>query len=178
MQLIRPTKKDKGGVKGDGDKSMKVLVWTGADGKEKRAGLGPQQQGETEQQWVERIAATTVPVGTSWTAVESGTLASLGRKPRRLFDIYTQILALPAADKDLIWADLDSGTPRKWTQHQGPSAAAMMALHWSAANSGASVANVNNARVRLASLYCLDVPGYLVNPPFAPHLNVPGDEPA
>lgn len=99
------------------------------------------------------------------------------RRQRGLFAIYQDIHALTTAQKMAIWTDLSSGSPPKWSQNQGPNTAAIMALHWSAVNSGATTANMTDARLRLMAMYVHDNPTYLVHPSFAPSINVPGDEP-
>ena len=98
------------------------------------------------------------------------------RRPRTLYAIYTDIGALSAGNQATIWTDIISGSPPKWSLDAGQNAAAIMALHWSAANSGASAANLNDAKRRLVAAYCQDNPGYLVNPVFLPAVNIPGDQ--
>ena len=101
------------------------------------------------------------------------------KQPRRLFDIYTDIGNLTAGQQSAIWTNLDAGNPPLWATDDGDNAAAIMVLHWAVANSGASTANVNNAKRRLAALYVQDNPTYLVLPTFDPAVsgvNIPGDE--
>lgn len=100
------------------------------------------------------------------------------RRKRTIYAIYTAIGALTATQQSAIWTDLTTGTPPKWATDAGPNAAAIAAIHWSAANSGATAANLNDARRRLAAMYAQDNPGYLVAPAFDPSINVSGDEAA
>src|SRR5262245_15511406 len=49
---------------------------------------------------------------------------------RALWQIYQDIQALSAAQKTKVWADLTSGTPKKYLKDVGANAAAIMALDW------------------------------------------------
>lgn len=100
------------------------------------------------------------------------------RKPRGLYSIYVDINALSGTNKTAIWTDLTSGSPPKWALNTGQNQAAIVTLHWSAVNSGATAANLTDARMRLAACYVQDNPRYLVNPSFAAAVNIPGDEAA
>lgn len=98
------------------------------------------------------------------------------RRARKLIDILNDIAALTTTQQAAIWTNLTSGTPPLWTQGGGANEPAMLGLHWSATNSGATAANLNIARRSLAAIYVLDHPTYLVNPSWSPLINVPGDE--
>lgn len=115
----------------------------------------------------QQTAANNLAAGWDWTA----------RKPRTLYAIWQAINALTATQQNNVWTDITSGTPPKWATDTGPNAAAIMGLNWSATASGATTANLNDAKRRLVAMYCQDVPGYLVNPSFDATINVAGDEP-
>lgn len=100
------------------------------------------------------------------------------RKPRPLYAIYADLQALSGPNKTAIWSDLSSGTPKKYLVGVGGNVAAIAALDWAASDSGATGNALTAARLRIAAMYCQDVPGYLVNPPFGTGINVTGDEPA
>lgn len=98
------------------------------------------------------------------------------RRRRLFWDIYTAIGTRTAAEQTAIRNSLTSGTPPLWTQSRGDNAGELAGLHWAVTNSGATQANVNDAIRRMVALYCQDYPTYLVNPSFAPAVNIPGDE--
>lgn len=98
------------------------------------------------------------------------------RQPRRLYDIWQALNALSAGQQSAIWTDITSGTPPKWALAEGDNAGAILALHWSALNSGATTANLNDAKRRLVAMYCQMYPNYLIHPSFDSTINVPGDE--
>lgn len=109
-----------------------------------------------------------------------GVVAAHDPRPRRkrtIHAIYTDIGALTSAKQTAVWNDLNAGSPPKWALDAGPNAAAIVAIHWSAANSGATAANVNDARRRLAAAYVQDNVTYLLNPAFDPTISIPGEEP-
>ncbi len=97
-------------------------------------------------------------------------------RSRKLFDIYTDIGNLTALKQAAVWTDITTGNPPLWSQDRGANAGAIMALHWSAVNSGAVAAALNDAKRRLVALYCQDVPDYLVAPAFDPTINISGKE--
>lgn len=99
------------------------------------------------------------------------------RRPRRIYDIYTDISALTTTQQNAVWTDITSGTPPKWSQDEGTNAGAIAAIHWSAANSGAGAAAVADAKRRLVACYCQDNARYLVHPAFDTNINIAGDEP-
>src|SRR5262252_8864630 len=45
------------------------------------------------------------------------------RRPRLIFDVYNDVGALTAAQKNAVWTDLNAGTPPKWAQDRGTNAA-------------------------------------------------------
>lgn len=98
------------------------------------------------------------------------------RRKRTIYAIYTELGTLSATRQNTIWADVTAGSPPKWATDAGPNAAAIAAIHWSAANSGAAAAAVNDARRRLVAMYVQDNPNYLVNPSFDQALSLAGDE--
>lgn len=101
------------------------------------------------------------------------------RRGRLLIDIFQSIRALTNAQQDAIWNDLNSGSPPKFTQSRGSNQGAMSSLHWSVTSlAGASAAEKRNASSRIAAMHVMDNWTYLVNPPFDPTINIPGDEPA
>lgn len=113
-----------------------------------------------------------------WTydAVNKLAVPIVPRVRRLLLDIITDINALSTAQKNLIWTDITSGAPPKWELDAGPNAAAIAVLQW-AATSGVSAADILSAKIRGVAMYCADNPKYLVNPAFAPTINIPGDQP-
>lgn len=122
------------------------------------------------------LAGVTQPTEAEVMSHEAEYLASFRRR-RRLYDIWQQLNGLTAGQQNNIWTNITSGTPPLWATDAGSNAAGIMALHWSATNSGATAANLNDAKRRLVAMYCQDNVKYLVNPTFDPTINVPGDEP-
>lgn len=101
-----------------------------------------------------------------------------GRRPRKLLDIFNGINALTNAQKAAVWNDISSGSPPKWSTDYGVNAGSIMTLHFlSVSVNGLSSSEKVQAQIRLVALYVQDNPNYLVNPPFSPTVNVPGDEP-
>lgn len=100
------------------------------------------------------------------------------RQARTLHAIYTDLLALSGANKTAVWADLTSGSHPKIAAHTGPGAKEIFMLWRIGANASLPAATITDMRVTAAAYYVLDVPGYLVDPPFGTGINVPGDEPA
>jgi hypothetical protein len=115
------------------------------------------------------------------TRLDLADLSPDARVPRPLWQIYQDVAALTAAQKQAIWADLTSGPPslpKKYLRAVGPNAAAVNALDWAVTDSGAAGASLQSAQTRMISMICQDYPDYLVNPAFDPTINVPGDGPA
>jgi hypothetical protein len=102
------------------------------------------------------------------------------RVPRTMLAVRNDLAALTAAQKNAVWADLNSGTPPKWSTDAGPNAAALGAYQLIGSSATLSAADVLEAKLRGVAAYCLDNPLYLVNPTFAggAGINVPGDQPA
>ena len=101
------------------------------------------------------------------------------RRPRLIFDVYHDIGALTGSQKTKIWADLQSGTPPKWTQDRGPNAADLHIL-WLLATQLSVVntaADKQTCQAMLMSIYTVDNPTFLVHPAFDTTINIPGDEP-
>lgn len=75
---------------------------------------------------------------------------------------------------DLFTGNLGTGS-QKWQQDTGPNAAAMSAVY-AAITAPNGLATFNAAQqLILAAMYTQDNPRYLVNPSFAPSINIPGD---
>ena len=83
-----------------------------------------------------------------------------------LWEIHQDCLALSKQQQDEVWNDLNSGTPPKClaTVH-GMTPAIFVAYIGTGAD----------AHMRIAALYVQDYPTYLVNPPFDPTINIPGE---
>lgn len=100
-------------------------------------------------------------------------------RPRLVWDVYHEVDALSAANKTAIWNDLNAGTPPKWALDRGYNSADLN-LIWLLATQLAvvsSAADKNLCRSMLIAIFVVDNPSYLVNPPFAAGVNIPGDEP-
>lgn len=97
------------------------------------------------------------------------------RVPRTLFAIRADIAALSAAQKTAVWNALIAGTPPLWATDSGANAAALAVLQMLGASLTLSAADVLEAKTRAAAMYAQDVPLFLVNPAFAPTVNIPGD---
>lgn len=124
------------------------------------------------------FGAGVTPAQESTAAFLAQTFTLGDRAPRTLAGIYGDLKALTAAQKTNVWADLAAGTPPKYLTDEGPNAAAIGVLDWAATDAGATGAALTAARLRIAAAYCQDNPGYLVQPPFDPSINVAGDQPA
>jgi hypothetical protein len=96
---------------------------------------------------------------------------------RPLHEIYTDVSALTGPQKTNVWTDLSAGHPPKYLLDEGPNAAAIMALDWSASDSGATGNAAASAKQRIITMFCQDCPSYLVYPPFDQSINVPGGVP-
>lgn len=115
----------------------------------------------------QQTTAESIAAGFDWTS----------RRPRLLFNIRADIVALTTAQKNAIWTDLSSGTPPKWALDPGPNAAALAVLQFCATTGTLSAADITEAKVRAAAMYAQDNPRYLVSPSFDATINVAGDEP-
>jgi hypothetical protein len=103
------------------------------------------------------------------------------RRARSLADIYDDLAGLLPAQQDAILADLQLGaalsTSPKWTSLRPPQDGPAFAAWWAATKlAGATNAEKRQAGGIIASMYAQQNPKYLVNPAFAPSVNVPGDE--
>lgn len=98
------------------------------------------------------------------------------RRPRNPADLRTALNALTGPQKAAIWTDLTSGTPPKWATNTGRNAGALVVLHLMATSLTLLPADVAEAKLRAAVLWVLDHPAYLIRPPFAPTVNIPGTE--
>lgn len=103
---------------------------------------------------------------------------SLRRVPRTLLAIYTDLKALTAQQQGAIWTDISSGSPAKYFSDQGAEPGAVSIYDFIIFKSGLPGPAITDAQFRLVAIYTRDNPTYLVNPPFAPTVNVPGDQPA
>lgn len=121
--------------------------------------------------------AVSVPDGVTLTQIDDA--YANARQKRDLIDIYFDLRDnLSTQNKNAIWTDISRGTPRKYFVGPGDNKASIVALDWSVSDSGATGTALTNARLRLVAMYVQDNPKYLVNPAFAPGVNVPGDTPA
>lgn len=95
---------------------------------------------------------------------------------RTLLAIYNDLNALSAGQKTAIWNDFTSGNPPKWSLDDGTHADALAAASGLAIDmpvSGGWTASLQTAaRLKMVAIYLLDQPLYLVNPQFAPAINV------
>ena len=114
----------------------------------------------------ERAAATAAALAVGPARTRQRTLAAL----------RTDINALTTAQKTAVWTALTTGSPSPLVAANGPNAAALFVLHFVATTSTLLPAEAAEARVRAIALYVRDEPLYLVNPPFAPAINIPGLE--
>jgi hypothetical protein len=94
---------------------------------------------------------------------------------RTLLAIYTDLQALTAAQKNLVWTDFTSGNPPKWSTDDTPGAGVVMALSVAAVDlTGLATAVQTAARMKMVAAYCLYNPKYLRNPAFDPTIFVSG----
>ena len=94
--------------------------------------------------------------------------------PRKIIDIYNDLAALAPASQTAIWNDLNVGSPKKYSAGYGVMAGAVRAHHAIRKNVTLAGQALTEQRLLLAACYVYDNPLYLVNPPFAPGVNVPG----
>ena len=99
------------------------------------------------------------------------------RRARRLIDIRADLNALSPAQKNAIWTDLNAGSPPRYALDTGPHAGALFVLQYVATVTALLAAEINEAKLRAATLYVADVPHYLERPAFDPSINVSGSEP-
>src|SRR5262245_53212174 len=99
------------------------------------------------------------------------------RKYRALWQIYQDIVALSGAQKTKIWTDLSGGTPKKYLKDTGINAAAVMALDWAVADSGAMGTALTSAQQRIMTFVVQDFCFYLDQPVFDNTISILGIEP-
>jgi hypothetical protein len=108
-------------------------------------------------------------------------LTATRRRPRPLWSIRADIQALTAAQFSNVWADLSAAVPgeapRKYLTDYGANVAGIFVFDWGLYVTGPTAAQVKAGQISLAAMYTQDNPKYLVNPPFDPSIDVPGDEP-
>lgn len=108
-------------------------------------------------------------------------IAPTARKPRNPLAVYQDLLALTAQQQANVWADLSALvtvgtlTVKKYLTDAGPSYAGIAALDWAANDAGATGVALTRARMRVAMIYVIDNPVYLVHPAFDATINIPGD---
>lgn len=121
-------------------------------------------------------SATTQQKAALLSAIDS--MSTVDRVPRSLWDVYADLLTLTATQKNAIWDDLTIGPPaNKIKLDTGPHSEVGFLCHFLVVNSGLAAAAVGDAKARAAAAYVVDNPTYLVNPSFAPTINIPGDQP-
>jgi len=110
---------------------------------------------------------------------------AVAMQPRKLSDIYKDVQGLTTLQWNKVWADISApvgtpptGVPRKYLGDYGVNAGPIFCMDWSVYASGASGAPLLAGQRQLVALYVQDNNLYLVNPPFSPDINVPGNEPA
>lgn len=103
------------------------------------------------------------------------------RKLRDPVDVLTDLNnATKITDAQLVatWNDLTSGSDPKIAEGSGVAKLSIMVLHFIAVGiGGLTTPEKRQAQKRAIAFYIYDNPKYLVNPPFAPIVNIPGDEP-
>ncbi len=159
----------------------KVITWTDPTSGDlviSAPAPGAQLLGESDNDFLARIQALVTPQGVTSQIVDSSTIISTARKPRTLWAVYQDLLALTGAQKTNVWADLTSGSPAKITLDKGPHADIAFVLHWAATNTSLPAAAIVDAKVRAAAAYVVDNPKYLVIPAFDVTINIAGDQPA
>lgn len=101
------------------------------------------------------------------------------RRPRLIYDVWHDVGALTAAQKVATWNDLQTGDPPRWALDRGPNAADLHTLWLFATQVGAiqTATDRQKCQQMLISIYTVDNPTFLCNPPFDPTIEIPGDEP-
>jgi hypothetical protein len=127
-------------------------------------------------------AALTAPQKSQLDGVLAAHVPVGPRRPRPLWEIRADVQALSAAQWAAIWADLSAavsgGPPRKYLMDYGANAGPIFVFDWGLYVSGPTAAQQKAGQISLTALYVQDNPSFLVHPPFAPEVDVPGDEPA
>jgi hypothetical protein len=114
--------------------------------------------------------AVTPPTGEK--ATLDGVVAAHDGRPRRkrtLLAILTDIGNLSAAQQTAVWNDLTAGAVPKWKTTSSDQCV------WA---KGSQASTTTLEKQVAAAFYCRETghEKYLVNPPFAPAVNIPGDE--
>ena len=130
-----------------------------------------------------RVTTTRALTPSEKTTLDNVVAAHDGR-PRRLrplWAIRADVQALSAAQWTNVWNDLSAAAPpvpRKYLSDYGVNAGPIFVFDWSLYVTGPTAAQQKAGQISLVAMYCQDRPNYLVNPPFAPLVSIPGDEPA
>lgn len=142
-------------------------------GSQKPSGVWPDGS-----QDVSLVEIPTNPDGSQYTYDSVNKLAVLvqPRKPRKLIDIRSDLLALTGSQKTNIWNNFTSGSPPLWATDFGPNFADIFILQLFGSSTGISPVDSSEAKIRTLAFYCQNNPTYLVNPSFDPSINVPGDQ--
>lgn len=129
---------------------------------------------------------TIVPLSTEQEATLNAVIAAhdgRARRARPVFAIFAELAALGTGVQDGIIADLqlalplNSNPPPKWTTIKPPQDGSASAFRFVAVKGGGyTAAEKREAAGWIVSMYCQQNPKYLVNPPGAPTVNIPGDE--
>lgn len=101
------------------------------------------------------------------------------RRTRPLAAIYNDLTSLSSAQQDAIIFDLQlTSLNGKWSTMRPPQDGPAAVARWAASSlAGASAAEKRQAAGWIVAMYTQQNPKYLVNPPQAPAINIPGDEP-
>lgn len=121
----------------------------------------------------------TMPLGTVYTydAINQLAVPVAARRLRTLLAIYQDFLSLTTGpQKVATWADLVSGSPVKISLDTGKNADSIFLLWRIASQTDFTAAITNDMKATAVAYYVQDNPLYLVNPVFAPTVNIPGDE--
>lgn len=104
-------------------------------------------------------------------------LAEPPRRRRPLYAIHKDVSGLANDEISAISADLFGGDPPKVALDEGPNAPDLLTLRILRNSPGMPPAVKRECDMAAIAIYTQDNPNYLVNPPFAPNVNVPGDAP-
>jgi len=101
------------------------------------------------------------------------------RQSRLIYDLYANIGALSAAQKQNAWSAATAGDPPLWAQDRGVNAADLHIIWLLATQLGvvSTVTDKNICRQMLLAIYTQDNPYFLVQPSWDTSINVPGLEP-
>jgi hypothetical protein len=107
----------------------------------------------------------------------------LPRAPRQPLAVYADLLALTPQQQANVWTDLSSNvvvgtlTVKKYLTDVGPNFSGIAALDWALSDSGATGLALTHARMRIAMVFVIDNPTYLVTPAFDPTITLWGAAP-